>query len=751
MVETASYVLRSLTEDEDRQLTLQLANDLPQVPTDKNDLFSTKKYELTRGLKRHQANGELRRLQDAGFIKPVEGHFPRWSPLHGAIAKAPEPAIARFPSLVCVRLLSEEEKGCALIEALHRTHDMRRFVVSPEDFQQVPNSPFCYWVSNHIRELFAELPPFESSGRAVRQGLVTADDFRFVRLWSEVPWMSMCPPSAHPDEPDGAYCVHEDYRWFPFAKGGAFSPFYSDIHLVVNWQRDGAEIRSFIDPKTGRTYSRPQNTEYYFRKGLTWPIKNRFTFNPRPLPAGSIFAHVGAAGFVPDTDQLWSYQGLLGGIAFTSLLRITAGWNFEVGVVQRTPIVSITGNEGVNIGAITKKAVELKRSLDSMDETSHVFHLPVLLRFSDDTIGGRAEAWQKQALDIAQQIAAHQREIDDIAFRLYRISGEDRRDIEQSVVDIDSTVTDGEQTEVDGEVETENAFTGQRNLAADLISYAVGCVLRRWDIRFATREQPERQLPEAFAALPICSPGALTGKDGLPLSEAPEGYQLRVDSDGILVDDPSHDDDIVRRVRDVFELIWPKAAEAREREACELLAVKELRDCFRKPATGGFWMDHVRRYSKSRRKAPIYWMLRSSKGNYAIWLYYHRLDKDILYKVLLKYVEPKLRLEENNLSQLRQRRETVGTIGREAKLLEKELDKQESFISELHDFHGKLKRVADLHLEPDLNDGVVLNIAPLWELVPWTEAKKYWKELLDGKYEWSSIGKQLRERNMVKA
>ena len=49
-----------------------------------------------------------------------------------------------------------------------------------------------------------------------------------------------------------------------------------------------------------------------------------------------------------------------------------------------------------------------------------------------------------------------------------------------------------------------------------------------------------------------------------------------------------------------------------------------------------------------------------------------------------------------------------------------------------------------------VNDGVVLNIAPLWELVPWREAKKYWEELLDGKYEWSSIGKQLREKGLVK-
>jgi hypothetical protein len=45
---------------------------------------------------------------------------------------------------------------------------------------------------------------------------------------------------------------------------------------------------------------------------------------------------------------------------------------------------------------------------------------------------------------------------------------------------------------------------------------------------------------------------------------------------------------------------------------------------------------------------------------------------------------------------------------------------------------------------------VVLNIAPLWELVPWKEAKAYWAELMEGKYEWSSIGKQLREKGLVR-
>ncbi len=115
----------------------------------------------------------------------------------------------------------------------------------------------------------------------------------------------------------------------------------------------------------------------------------------------------------------------------------------------------------------------------------------------------------------------------------------------------------------------------------------------------------------------------------------------------------------------------------------------------------------------------------------------------------MNYVEPKIRLEGSRLDSLRSQKAATGDSGTAAKKLDKEIEKQEDFISELRDFEDKLRRAADLHLEPDLNDGVVLNIAPLHELVPWKEAKSYWNELLEGKYEWSSIGKQLREKGLV--
>jgi hypothetical protein len=81
--------------------------------------------------------------------------------------------------------------------------------------------------------------------------------------------------------------------------------------------------------------------------------------------------------------------------------------------------------------------------------------------------------------------------------------------------------------------------------------------------------------------------------------------------------------------------------------------------------------------------------------------------------------------------------------------LEKEIADQEDSVTKLEDFEEKLPAVADLELEPDLVDGVVLNMASLRELVPWKEAEKHWNRLLDSQYEWSIISQQLRKRGVI--
>ena len=55
-------------------------------------------------------------------------------------------------------------------------------------------------------------------------------------------------------------------------------------------------------------------------------------------------------------------------------------------------------------------------------------------------------------------------------------------------------------------------------------------------------------------------------------------------------------------------------------------------------------------------------------------------------------------------------------FGLPQKTFDKNIDRQEESISELRDFEDRLRWAANLNLDPDLNNGVDLNIAPLREL-----------------------------------
>jgi hypothetical protein len=118
--------------------------------------------------------------------------------------------------------------------------------------------------------MFKDLPLFEAEGRTTKQGLATADDFRFVRGWWAVP----------------PRCLGE--RWFPFARGGKFSPFYADVHLVVNWLQNGGEIKNNLNERGGVRSNvwmlRDTAANCFLRPGLTWPRRTQGGLSLRAMP-----------------------------------------------------------------------------------------------------------------------------------------------------------------------------------------------------------------------------------------------------------------------------------------------------------------------------------------------------------------------------------------------------------------------------------------------------------------------------------
>ena len=630
-----------------------------------------------------------------------------------------------------IRLLQAEDKEATLRSAVdcgtRRRLATGVFQVALASFNQMPGSPFAYWISKRVIGLFSKLPQLEHGSRVARITNETSNDLRWIRAAWEVPY----------------HCVARSYRWVPHAKGGEYSPYYSDLHLVIAWDE---EVQSYpgFEGTANRPDHRPASCEFFFLPGLTWSRRTQRGLSIRPLPAGSIFGNKGPV-IISRPEELLPLLAITNSKAFQFLvsLRMTFG-SYETGVIQKTPVPWLDSDEVMEIGRLAQSCVSIKQRIDSWQETSHVFIASLVVLVGGGNLATRISESRTIHENNNIKLSELQRTIDEAAYRLYGIDDDDRLTIESTQDSSQSLNETAEVEDSDASLVLDESF-----VVVDLLSYAVGCLFGRWDVRYASGDRKIPQLPDPFTPLPVCSPGMLQSEDGLPLSKAPQHYPLRIDWDGILVDDPDHRDDIVRRVRDVLEVIWKDRADAIEKEACEILGVSDLRDYFRKPGAGGFWDDHVKRYSKSRRKAPICWLLQSSKKNYALWIYYHRLDKDILFKALLNYVEPKIRREESRLDELRSQKTALGPAAKGVKKLDKDIDRQDGFLSELRDFEDKLRRAANLHLDPDLNDGVVLNIAPLRELVPWKEAKSYWDDLMDGKYEWSSIGKQLREKSMV--
>ena len=637
---------------------------------------------------------------------------------------------------VFVRLTEEDDKRSGLVEALSAlqqglTPRPAVCLVNPASFRQIPGSPFAYWVSDRIRQLFKNFPPLESGGRVARRTNGTTDDKRWIRAWWEVSPLN----------------VGRQLGWVPHAKGGAYSTFYFDVHLLIAWD-DRSQTYPGYQGTEHRPDLRPASLDYFFRPGITWPRRTQRGLNLRALPEGTIFGDKGPTIFA-EPRWLLPLLAITNSIAFRGLVSLQMAFgSYEAGVIQRTPIPNLTDDQARRLGQLSQVMVSLKMSLDTTVETSHAFHKPSLLQVPGVHLMDKSHSWQENLLDIEGKLSECQNKINDMSYDLYCIDIEDRRALEQHHEKLELIATDEEQ-DVEDEASESSLAIDQRTLVSDLTSYAVGCILGRWDVRFADENHQITDLPDPFDSLPTCSPGMLRVATGAPAVESPTTYPLRIDWDGILVDDTDHADDIIRRVCNVLEVIWKDQADGIEKEVCEALGVADLRDYFRKPGVGGFWDDHIKRYSKSRRKAPIYWLLQSSKKNYAIWIYYHRLDKDIFFKALLNYVEPKVRKEDARLDELRSQKSSLGLDAKGSKKFDKEIDRQEAFLSELRDFEDKLRRAANLHLVPDLNDGVVLNIAPLRELVPWKDARSYWDDLMDGKYEWSSIGKQLREKGMV--
>lgn len=498
---------------------------------------------------------------------------------------------------------------------------------------------------------------------------------------------------------------------------------------MLDWRNDARALKAYlIDYRSTRGWSpnwtaELHGSEHYFRPGLTWPRRTG-GLSFRALPAGCIFGDKGPAAFVAgDVPQdILALSAMLNSRAFAYLVgiqlaRTELAQSYEVGLIQRTPVPDLTPDGAVALAALARRAWSLKRALDTVTETSHAFVLPALLQVDGESLAERAAAWSQRVAETEAELVQIQAEIDDRCFALYDIDGEDRRQIEHGVGEAaDAPIATPDEEAASDELPEP---TDPAPLTAVLLSWGVGVAFARFDLRLASGERPIPSEPEPFDPLPGRLPGMV-----------PEGDEP-ADRPDILVDDEGHAADLAARARAVAERVQVDAPE-------------NLRGWLVKD----FFPLHIRMYSKSRRKAPIYWQLATPSAGYSVWLYIHAFSKDTLFRVQTYYVAPKFDHEERRLEALiLEQRDGATATERKA------LAEQQTLVEELRVFLAEVKRVAPLW-NPNLDDGVIINFAPLYRLVPqhkpWQkELKKTWDALCDGKYDWAHLAMHLWPERVV--
>ena len=199
------------------------------------------------------------------------------------------------------------------------------FRASAEDFKKIPGSPVAYWVGNGMKKAFATGHHFPGD---TKKGVLTGDNDKYLRLWSEVSNSRM---GRNLSSHDGM--VDSRKKWFPVTSGGEKRRWYGNLDTVVNLENDGADIKAHV-----KNY-RLRDSQYYFREAITWTEVSSSIFSCRYVPHEVLFGNGGPVSFFFN-EHLFYTLGLLNSkVAKEMFSYLAPTINFGPEQVEKIPVV----------------------------------------------------------------------------------------------------------------------------------------------------------------------------------------------------------------------------------------------------------------------------------------------------------------------------------------------------------------------------------------------------------------------------
>lgn len=243
--------------------------------------------------------------------------------------------------------------------------------VEQKNFEKIPGAPIGYWVSPKIQEIFTSNLAL-SAVCSPTQGLATADNARFLRLWFE-PSYSRIGFGCE----NAALAARSQKKWFPTTKGGTFRRWFGNMYYVVNWENDGEELTNFKG-------SVIRNRRRYFTKcGATWSTIASGKPSFRYFDKSWLFETKGSVCFPEDEKKNNMIMGYLNSPLVTAFLQTLAPTlDYHEGPMGRIPYKDI---EVSKISDLVESNISISKSDWDAHETSWDFQRNELLSIDTST------------------------------------------------------------------------------------------------------------------------------------------------------------------------------------------------------------------------------------------------------------------------------------------------------------------------------------------------------------------------------
>ena len=594
-------------------------------------------------------------------------------------------------TIFCLKNIKlREHKKCSFIR-LTESHDPRikqaqyfdkknAFLCSQDVFNKIPRTPIIYWISEKLREIFSNSIKLSKNYKP-KQGMATTNNKKFLRVWHEPSIKNI---GFGYDTKFSA--GKSSLKWFPYHKGGENKRWYGNNEYIVNYYKDGIEIKIDVKEKYRKTsYAEGfsdakwdklievwvlKNQEYYFKEGITWSLFGFRSFGVRYKEAGYIF-DVSAASIFPEESTLNYLLGFLASIvAFKLLSTIAPTVNFQVGDVGSLPIIFPSDDTiKQRIDFLTQENINISKEEWNSRETSWDFKINELIRHKDDSnkldvaYKNYCAYWKEKFFTLHK----NEEELNQLFIDIYDLNDE----LNNKVPLKEITILKEEVTE-----RKDNQLIFKKEvIVKQFLSYIVGCIFGRYN--------PEKE-------------GLILANQGETLNDFTVESKFKPDDDNIIpiTDRDYFSDDIVGKIKEFLKIYFGNntISENLDFIASALKGSGSPEEKIRKYFLKEFYKDHIKTYKKK----PIYWLFTSGKEQgFNTLIYMHRYNNELLAKMRIDYLHVLQDKIDAKLSMIKE-------DSKDREILSKQLQ-------EMKKYDELLNHTASRYVEIDLDDGVTVN------------------------------------------